>query len=91
MFRCDFCGKNSLVGERRTIIITERKWVEFPHRVGANRLRKEGLVDYTPDMGGNGPQIKTEQQACPRCAEIRKDVPAIRKEIPKEVPKPFAA
>jgi hypothetical protein len=73
MYKCQICNKVAPAGSRCTLVVAEQTTHEHPFRGYAHKAKREdGKVEYFPDEGGYGPQIKRELKACPNCADIFK-------------------
>ena len=60
MFKCDYCGSTTLPGEKKTMVVTDTRYKEYPPR------RDEH--DQVIDKGGVGREIVAEKAACVRCS-----------------------
>ena len=69
MFICDVCGKVTKEGEKSHMIVAQRRFVTYPYRPGANRIKNQETLkyDFIPDTGGEGWQIVKELRACGDC------------------------
>ncbi len=66
MFRCQPCGKSSLLGEKRHLRVMEERGKIYPYRKGV-MPPASGSTRRRDDPGGEGWEIGRTEQVCPRC------------------------
>ncbi len=72
MFKCDFCGKSSKLGEKRNLVVLETREKFYDYRYGVIPIRIERKTEFIDDRGGNGRETVKEADCCIRCLPIIK-------------------